>query len=448
MFLQVAVRADPRLGQGDPTGNGTAALASELFQQHSQLVLAICRRLLVDPAEAEDAMQQTFLYAYRSLLAGREPRQPAAWLASIARNESLNRIRARTREPVADQLSDRAAGSPDALNAAIASEDLRALGHTIQNLPTQQREALLLHEFCGLRYEEVAAAIGVSESAIGSLLFRARSRLRFLLQRAYGLLPVPWLWDLARGPGVKVAALPAVAKVGTAAVAVSLATGTAVVIEREVETPKKPAPPPARVSEAAAQSNVLRATPIGEAVPEQRSARPSSPTIVQPARRAHAQRSAGAANGRPVRAATADDAQEPPGHLVSAAHTAWAGKAPTWANKGSRSPSAHAESARSSTRAAKVEKQHASGRSTPKTPPAKKAGKPKTPKSAAQGSPVGSYGDPKGNAHTGSPAASKRGPSSQSQQGNASENVTAGADQVGGRSTDHEGDGVPNHKER
>src|SRR4029453_3122335 len=101
-------------GQNDPTGNGTGALASELFQQHSPMVLAICRRLLADSAEAEDAMPQTFLSSYRSLLAGRDPRQPAAWLASIARNECLNRIRAHTREPVAAQLSNGAAGSPDA----------------------------------------------------------------------------------------------------------------------------------------------------------------------------------------------------------------------------------------------------------------------------------------------------------------------------------------------
>jgi DNA-directed RNA polymerase specialized sigma24 family protein len=50
-------------------------------------------------------MQQAFLSAYRSILAGNEPRQPAAWLATIARNECLDRIRARMREPSQGQAT-------------------------------------------------------------------------------------------------------------------------------------------------------------------------------------------------------------------------------------------------------------------------------------------------------------------------------------------------------
>ena len=189
MSTRVAVHADSALGPGDPTVSRSGALASELFEQHSEMVLSVCRVLLLDRAEAEDAMQQTFFSAYRSILAGSEPRQPAAWLATIARNECLNRIRARTREQLGEPVSRETRGAPDALNSAIAREDLRTLGRTIRELPDQQREALLLHEFHGLSYGEVAATIGVSESAIGSLLFRARTRLRSVLHRAYAAFP-------------------------------------------------------------------------------------------------------------------------------------------------------------------------------------------------------------------------------------------------------------------
>ena len=436
----MAVSADPRLGQGEPTGNGTAALASELFQQHSAMVLAICRRLLVEPAEAEDAMQQTFLHAYRSLLAGGEPRQPAAWLASIARNECLNRIRARTREPATDELFNGAAGSPDALNAAIASEDLRALGHTINRLPAHQREALLLHEFCGLRYEEVAAAIGVSESAIGSLLFRARSRLRFLLQRAYGLLPVPWLWDLARTPGVKVAALPAVAKVGTAAVAVSLATGSAVVIEHEVQAPKKPTTPPAQVSAAPARSTMLRTRrPIGAAVTEKRPAQPSSATIVParpvrkspPARKVHKVHRV-----RPAVVVAAGNATDQPASYVPAAP-------PGQAKKESSSASARSQAARTSTGRAKSKRQHGNGRSFVKVTPPGQADKQAPARSTAQGSPNGNAwgnGDEVPNANA-SGAHDAQAPD------NGSANVAAEASRDG-RRTAHEGNGVAKHEAR
>jgi RNA polymerase sigma factor (sigma-70 family) len=268
---QVTVGADPRLAQGGPE-NGTGAFASELFQEHSKMVLAVCRVMLPDPVEAEDAMQQTFLRAYRSILTGNEPRRPAVWLATIARNECLDRIRARTREPLAEPVTDGTSRTPDALHAAIASEDLRALRRSIRELPTQQRDALVLHEFYGLPYGEVAAAIGVSESAIGSLLFRARKRLRSLLERAHGTLAVPALWDgltqLARAPAIKVAALPLVAKVGTAAVAVGLTAGAVVAVEHQAEAQPTQPTPPAKVSVSAppfaAASQIAARTRLAE----------------------------------------------------------------------------------------------------------------------------------------------------------------------------------------
>ena len=235
----MAVGADS-LFQGHPADDGTVALAGELFRQHSRLVLTVCRRLLLDSAEAEDAMQQTFVSAYRSLLAGSEPRRADVWLAAIARNECLDRIRARMREPLAEHGRNGCSEAPDALAALIAGEELRALSRSIEQLPDQQREALLLHEFCGLPYGEVAAAIGVSESAIGSLLFRARRSLRSAFRRGYAVLPLPEIWNasaqlFARGPAIKVAALPMVAKVGCGAVAVGLTAGAVVAVDHEVE---------------------------------------------------------------------------------------------------------------------------------------------------------------------------------------------------------------------
>lgn len=256
MSQRVAVHADSWLGPGDPTDGRSRALASDLFEQHSEMVLSVCRVLLPDAGEAEDAMQQTFLYAYRSILSGSEPQRPAPWLATIARNECLNRLRARIREPHAEAVSGRAPGTPDALNVAIAREDLQALGRTIRELPSQQREALLLHEFCGLPYREVAATIGVSESAIGSLLFRARTRLRAALRRSYASLPIPALWNavdhlLARGPAAGTAG-PAVAKLGTAAVAVGLTASAAVVVDQDLGSRHGSPPPPAHRSAAPA----------------------------------------------------------------------------------------------------------------------------------------------------------------------------------------------------
>lgn len=359
MSSQVAVSADSWLGQGDPTASQSGALATDLFEQHSKMVLAVCRIVLRDPVEAEDAMQQTFVSAYRSILAGSEPSRPAPWLAAIARNECLDRIRARNREPLAEQTAGRAPGAPDALNAAIAREDLHTLGRTIRELPTQQREALLLHEFHGLPYRDVAAAIGVSESAIASLLFRARSRLRSVLHRAYASVPIPALWNafdhlLARGPAAGTA-VPAVAKLGAAAVAVGLTAGGAVVVEHDIRSHHRqpPPPPPARsVSPASAPTPNAHVARVAVAAYTPRVGRPAAvqPRVgrahrhtVSRARSPHSAGSAGAARARPEQAPVTavsaphpgrSETTTPPGRSRPATDGARSGHGPSPANRG------------------------------------------------------------------------------------------------------------------
>ena len=233
----------PLFARGRPENGAAGTFLAELFERHSKMVLGLCRLLLRDGVEAEDAMQQTFLSAYRSILRGSVPREPAAWLATIARNESLSRIRGRMREPLADPDRALAGTAPDALAAAIANADLRALAKGIKALPRRQREALLLREFSGLSYGELAAALGVSEPAVESLLFRARRGLKTAMANGYVALPLPVaLRDLlarslaggssAAGPIAKLAALPAIAKVMTGAAAVGIVTVGAVTADR------------------------------------------------------------------------------------------------------------------------------------------------------------------------------------------------------------------------
>jgi RNA polymerase sigma factor (sigma-70 family) len=192
----------------------------------------LCRALLRDPTEAEDASQQVFLSAHRSLLNGAEPREPAAWLATIARNECWARIRTRTWEPLTTDAAD-VVGGVDPVYEAIRRADLAALWRAIRALPRQQREALLLREFGGLRYDELAAALAVTEPAVESLLFRARARLRVQLKPIRASLVPLARWLVGGGA-------PALA---AKAVAVGLVTGTAVVAPEVVE--RRHAPPAA-----------------------------------------------------------------------------------------------------------------------------------------------------------------------------------------------------------
>jgi RNA polymerase sigma factor (sigma-70 family) len=170
------------------------------------MVYGVCRILLRDPQDAEDASQQTFLSAHRSLLAGTRPQDPAAWLGTIARNECRERIRSRATVPLA--LVGDPAASMQLEDVTGRREEIEALCAALADLPHQQREALVLREFYGLSYDEVRAALGVTDSAVESLIFRARKRLQKELRPARMASGALVLSDRssrlsrARGPGV------------------------------------------------------------------------------------------------------------------------------------------------------------------------------------------------------------------------------------------------------
>jgi RNA polymerase sigma factor (sigma-70 family) len=127
--------------------------------------------------EAEDASQQVFLSAYQALLGGASVREPGGWLAAIARNECRARVAAGMRRPlpVADEDLDALPSAGDELARRSHVEELRA---GLAALPERQREAFVLRYLYGLRYGEVATALGLSRPATEALLFRARRAVR------------------------------------------------------------------------------------------------------------------------------------------------------------------------------------------------------------------------------------------------------------------------------
>jgi RNA polymerase sigma-70 factor (ECF subfamily) len=211
----------------------------QLFEEHGRMVYGLCRVLLRDADEAEDAAQQVFLCAHRSVLGGTEPREPSAWLAAIARNECHGRIRARMATPLTLVVEERDAVGADIEQVAGQHAEIEALCAALAELPKQQREAIVLREFYGLSYDEVRAALGVTDGAVESLLFRARKRLQAELQPARvasGALALPLaLRDsiAAAVPGfpaassggglAKLASLPLFAKVAGAAATLTAA---------------------------------------------------------------------------------------------------------------------------------------------------------------------------------------------------------------------------------
>ena len=217
-----------------PTPVAAGARVGALFSDHGRVVYGLCRMLLRDPTEADDATQETFVSAYRALLHGVDAREPAAWLAAIARNECRARLRARGREPLLGVEVDLAGGDEAhvLLERRLWLEELaRALGE----LPPRQREAVVLRDLYGLRTREVGAALGLSRPAVESLVFRARRRLRVRLRPVHGalVLPVALREGLAQAlpgfAGGAAAASGATGAVGASVLVTKLAAGTAAV---------------------------------------------------------------------------------------------------------------------------------------------------------------------------------------------------------------------------
>jgi RNA polymerase sigma-70 factor (ECF subfamily) len=216
---------------------------ARLFEVHGRTVYGLCRLLLRDPSDAEDAAQQTFLSAYRALVSGVVPRDPGAWLATIARNECRNRVRLRMREPLALEAAFIGATEPLEETAARSAQ-IAELKVALLDLPQKQREAVLLRDVYGLRYGEIATAIGATRPAVEALLFRARRRLQGRLRplrdaAAALLVPVPLRDALAEavpgfastGGGAAGAALGlTAAKVATATLLVGTAGTTVAVV--------------------------------------------------------------------------------------------------------------------------------------------------------------------------------------------------------------------------
>jgi len=117
---------------GRPGDGAAAARTQDLYAQFGRTVSGLCGALLRSRTDAEDAAQQTFLSAHRALLNGSRPEQPAAWLATIARNECWSRIRTRMREPLPAEAVEAASAEPDPLAEAIRNADLAALWLAIE----------------------------------------------------------------------------------------------------------------------------------------------------------------------------------------------------------------------------------------------------------------------------------------------------------------------------
>jgi RNA polymerase sigma factor (sigma-70 family) len=236
-MLNLETRAASRVGSATPADAellarwctaGDAAAFEVLVRRHGGMVLGVCRRVLGDSADADDAFQATFLVFIQKARTLTRPEQVAGWMHAVAlrvaKKARTTRARRREREAV-NVVPD----TPDPANPdpADSAHDLRrTIDEELDRLPEKYRLPIVLCELEGRTLDEAAELLGWPKGTVAGRLSRGRELLRRRLSRRGVGLP---LFLIVPGPALELAAPsePLVSAAVAGAVGSQGAAGTA-----------------------------------------------------------------------------------------------------------------------------------------------------------------------------------------------------------------------------
>lgn len=177
----VSPEAESALVEGCQSGRLSAF--EELFHAHGARMKSVALNLLGNVADAEDAVQETFLKVYRSVGSFKGQSALSTWMFRILINNCYDlRRRKQRRGGDAAELEIGAEGTPD-LPASTTDHPLRlALERAVAQLRPRQREVFLLAEVEGFKHQEIGQMLGISETNSKNILFQAKRELREMLR--------------------------------------------------------------------------------------------------------------------------------------------------------------------------------------------------------------------------------------------------------------------------
>jgi RNA polymerase sigma-70 factor (ECF subfamily) len=164
-----------RIAAGDP------AAFDDLYRAHAARLYNVAWRLLGNGADAEDALQEVFLQAFKKVSSFKGDATLGTWLYRLATNLCLDRLRSRAgRESKRTESIDDLPGSQGPTAVATRDRTLTRLDleRAIAQLPDGARAAFVLHDVEGFDHREVGAILGVSEGTSKSQVHKARMKLR------------------------------------------------------------------------------------------------------------------------------------------------------------------------------------------------------------------------------------------------------------------------------
>ncbi len=176
--------------------NGDKAEFARLVNKYSSKIYHLAMRILSDPHQAEDVLQETFLKAYRSIGSFEGRSSISTWLYRIAANEALMIVR--RRKPEAALVDEKDQDDDENTNETtvtdwccmpeeelLTNESRKFMNEAIQNLSPALRVVFMLRDIDGLSIKETAEALDLSEAAVKTRLLRARLSLREQLSKYY-----------------------------------------------------------------------------------------------------------------------------------------------------------------------------------------------------------------------------------------------------------------------
>jgi RNA polymerase sigma-70 factor (ECF subfamily) len=214
-----------------------------LVDRYMPVLHAVVAARLDEPGDVDDAVQETFIRAYRSLSSLEKPGSFGPWVSTIARRTAFEFHRQRRQQREAQAIVQRA--SEEAWTPGTESERLEVLRAELDRLPEEQRELLLMRYFAGKSVREVAHLAGIAPAAAAKRLQRAREALgervvsalaqarapeeqneqrRKVVMSLVAPLPIPGLKAAATKGAVAGATAFTVLKVGVGVVAVAVVT--------------------------------------------------------------------------------------------------------------------------------------------------------------------------------------------------------------------------------
>ncbi len=187
--LRVAITADlerVRLVRAlERVAAGEASALEDIYRRTSAKLFGVILRILGDRNEAEDVLQEVYITVWNragAYDAGRGV-SPITWLAAVARNRAIDRVRARATRPTQpiEQAADIADGAAPAWAALESADDARRLAACLDALEDRQAAAIRTAFFDGLTYEALATRLGTPLGTVKSWIRRGLANLRTCL---------------------------------------------------------------------------------------------------------------------------------------------------------------------------------------------------------------------------------------------------------------------------